>query len=107
MGATLDLADGAAWAGEAATKELEELREQIGAPTNPRYLLWRVWHGDNPSMRLWDYTAWMNKRWPEFCAEAKRNRHMLSEQDHADFDAWLRHWVRREIATTVTYADAF
>lgn len=80
------------------------LREQVGEPTNPRYLLWRVWHGDNPAVRAWEYTEWMGKRWPEFCAEAKRNRRLLSEQDHADFDAWLLHWVRREIATTGTNA---
>ena len=77
----------------------QELAENVGAATNPRYLLWQVYHGGNPNMRLWDYTVWNSQRWTEFCAEEKRNRHMLSAQDHADYDAWLRQWVRREIST--------
>lgn len=84
-----------------------KLAEQVGAWTNPRYLLWRVWHGDNPSMRLWDYTAWNSKRLAEFCKQEGRNRQLLSEQDHADYDAWLRCWVRREITQKVMDASAF
>ena len=40
------------------------------------------------------------KRVAEFCAETKRGRLMPSERCCADFDAWLRHWVRREIVTS-------
>jgi hypothetical protein len=63
--------------------------ENVGASTNPRYLLWRIWAGDSPSMRLWDYTTWNDKRWAEFCVEEKRNRRMLSSQDQADYDVQL------------------
>lgn len=105
MSGTLDLDDVAATS-EQAKQELAELREQVGEAMNPRYLLWRVWHGDNPSMRLWDYTQWVEARWGEF-AKTHDRRRPYSRQDHADFDAWLRHWTRSDIATTVRQSEVF
>jgi hypothetical protein len=36
------------------------------------------------------FMVWIGERWTEWCREFKRDRYMLSEQDHADFDAWLK-----------------
>ena len=35
------------------------------------------------------FICWINAKWSAFCAEFKRSRDYHTEQDHADFDAWL------------------
>lgn len=106
MGTELDLDDVAATS-EQAKNELDELREQVGEPTNPRYLLWRVWHGDNQNMKNHDFMAWNSKRLSEFCTENNRHRRFRSEQDGADYEVWLLQWVRNDIAMKVSRAEAF
>lgn len=106
MGTELDL-DDVASTSEQAKCELDELREQVGEPTNPRFLLWRIWHGDNPSMKNWHFMEWNSKRLSEFCIEKDRNRRFRSERDAADYEEWLLQWVRNDIATKVSRSDAF
>ena len=79
----------------------------IEQKSNPRYILWLVWHGDNPSMKLFDFMAWINQRWDEFCQANNRPRRGHTYQDQEDFDIWLRHWVRQDISTKVRQSDEF
>lgn len=76
----------------------------VGSHTNPRFLLWNLWHGDSPSMRNHDFIVWITARWTDYRKETGDARPIL---DHEAFDAWLRRWVRNEIAHKVKQASLF
>ena len=83
---------------ETEQAELEVLREHVGKPTNPRYLLWLLSHGDDQNMKPFDFISWINRQWAQFRSERHIGRDSVSEAEHADFDIWLRGDVRSKLA---------
>ncbi len=78
-----------------------------GEGTNPRWLLWEVWHGDNPNMRPHDFIIWINARWFDWHEETSNTLEFKTKESHQEFDKWLLQWVRREIVSTVKTSEEF
>lgn len=68
---------------------------------NMRYVAYAAANGLSPEAMLeadqarypggcmCDYIIWIGQRWAEFRKLFARDRHITTEQYHADFDAWL------------------
>lgn len=68
---------------------------------NPRYLAYCAAHGLSPDGMMehdrakWPggvmcgFILWMNEQWPAWKKAAGWRGSLLSEKDHASFDAWL------------------
>jgi hypothetical protein len=91
MGAHLDL-DDVAGSSELAQYELNQLREALGNPTNPRWTAWLIWNGEKRETH--EFMIWIGQRWREWAKETGRHIHNHTDQDHADFDVWLIARVR-------------
>jgi hypothetical protein len=79
----------------------------VGSGTNPRWLLWEIWHGLNQGMKGHDFIGWINDKWNIWTKLHGKNRYFLSEQDHEDFDKWLILYTREEIIRTCSKSDNF
>ena len=93
-------------AGGASAVDLS-VRTLNGDRTNPRWLLWEVWHGLNPNMRPHDYIIWIGERWREWAVATKNNLRFTTDAQHKEFDAWLLLWVRGEVIRTVNVGNGF